>query len=201
MSSSLPLSFVGETGGTMISSETSILRYIRPRTPISRPRDLADGDTIASKWIVKNKVGRRSLLDMKNIQKKPSKGKRPTGGTKTKAVGSKKSVSEETSSNETCFDIADLEESVTKPMIDKYIQNTMAQKPWNVEIVQQLIRWGHFPKLAEVHTVMQSSPRAIPMVQCTFHDDDGKCVPNIWIPLGILRRKYPEETKNVRWDA
>ena len=77
-----------------------------------------------------------------------------------------------------------------------HIRNILAVRPvWDEETVEELLRWGGRPQLHGVHNVFES--KWFTRVRCTFVHPSGALVRDIWLPLSILKAKYPDETVHL----
>ena len=77
-----------------------------------------------------------------------------------------------------------------------HIRNILTVRPtWDEETVEELLRWGARPQLHGVYNVFEN--RWFTRVRCTFVHPSGTMVPDIWLPLSILKAKYPDETAHL----
>lgn len=63
-----------------------------------------------------------------------------------------------------------------------------ARPQWDQETVEELMRWGATPRLLKVTQIVQKPSHR--MARCTFVQPNGRLVPDIWVPYGVLRIDY-----------
>lgn len=66
---------------------------------------------------------------------------------------------------------------------------------WTPEVVVELLHWGATPCLVRLDYVHHM--RTYTRVNCTFAQPDGQLVPNVFVPLGLLRKYYPEQVTHL----
>lgn len=71
----------------------------------------------------------------------------------------------------------------------------LAESSWTSEVVEELLRWGATPPLVRVHEVTQKPH--FREARCTFAHPDGALVPNVYLPVGLLKVKYPEHVAHM----
>lgn len=69
-----------------------------------------------------------------------------------------------------------------------------ARPSWDQEAVEELLRWGATPRLKCVTAVYDG---VFKKACCVFVQPSGRTVPDVWLPLGVLKRLYPPQTGHL----
>ena len=66
---------------------------------------------------------------------------------------------------------------------------------WNPDVVKELIRWGAHPPLFDAQGCVHG--KHFTTVNCTFRAPNGTLVRNVYLPIGLVKLEYPEQTRHL----
>ena len=67
---------------------------------------------------------------------------------------------------------------------------------WDEEVVHALVEVDALPPLHQIHKLVQKVHYR--EAQCTFVDQHGHLIPDVWFPFGVLLNTYPEQAKHAK---